>query len=244
VVLIAAQKVLPQNKEQPSMSAKMTHLQELLDKGSYDERLLAKAAFDVIDEQEHSRSAAQLLLRAVNSLQDRAEDQFRASRRPNRTEQDFLDVLALLDRLIGRLPPENRMELATLWYRRGEINTLVAQRRDAEEDFARAHQLLMQEKADTDLFYVRTAIEHADAALKNGRKTEAAQLYRTVMSFPYYVEEDGRYMGDLQALYTRAGYGLLTCLRGDRAALEDVHFLPSADPGLLQRLAEERKLAQ
>jgi len=226
------------------MSAMMTRLQELLDKGAPDARLLAKAAFDVIEEQEHARLAAQLLLRAVNALQDRGEEQFRASGRPSRTEQDFLEALALLDRLLGRLPPENRVELATLWYRRGEIHTLVARGRDAEADFAHAHQLLAQEKADTDLLYVRAAIEHADAALKNGNKAEAAQLYRTVLSFPYYVEEDGRYIGDLQSLYTRAGYGLLNCLRGDRDALENVHFLPSADPGLVQRLEEERKLAR
>lgn len=191
-----------------------------------------------------SPPASEALRRAVATVQDREEKAYRNRGSEQRTPSDHASARALCAVLANGLPAERDEDRAWLWNRKGEVGLLVSDARAAVDSFEKARKTALSTKINADLAYIGATLSQADALRRLLEKKPAEALYRVVLSYAFYTLEDPSHEQEFRDMYTRAGLGLIDCLRGEKQALSDLHFFPGADPRLLQALEKATKGAK
>ena len=147
----------------------------------------------------------------------------------------------LIDTLLGMIYERPGLS-AELHRRKAMLYDLTHDWANAAREHAEAVRLLTPLHVAVDTQRLDSLVQEAFALLVLRKRQQAEDLYLEALSYDWYKITDPDALQVARGLYIQAGEGLISCRRGNLAALKEIYFVPAANGELqpvLQRAIKE-----
>lgn len=158
-------------------------------------------------------------------------------------EKEHAHTLELID-LLFEFSEQRPMLRATLASIKGELLQEEGDTEGAVEAYLDAVDDLHSMHLNVDAKRIYSMVTLAHLLLARRDTQHAEKLFLDVLSYPWYLVDEGELRALLREYYVKAGIGLIACRRGNLAALQEIFFVPATHDVLMPTLQRAISEAQ